>query len=234
MELNLNPLVEDLARGAGNEWKQVACCLVPNAEFAWARFAVWMLSGVKRSACEACRQAIEDVKHLWQRVLANDEPTVLEWNTARVNAEQIAWDANSKIFPWRSARLDPLANRDHKADRDSVFAAAKAASAGCGDLRLAGRSARNSARDARDAAIALVGESLQHALREAALQEQSQRLLLYLQLEQPPRDSTEAGLQQAVVNDEIRLPIYCDYREEHGDTVVKWLRVICEELSDAK
>lgn len=53
---------------------------------------------------------------------------------------------------------------------------------------------------------------------------EGKRLLLYLQLDQPPRDATEAGLQQAVIDDESKLSIYCDYLEEQSDPVVEWLR----------
>lgn len=57
---------------------------------------------------------------------------------------------------------------------------------------------------------------------------QGYRLLLYLQLEQPPRDSTEAGLQRAVRENESTLPIYCDYLEEQGDAVTTWLRALVQ------
>lgn len=49
-------------------------------------------------------------------------------------------------------------------------------------------------------------------------------LLFYLQAIQPPRDETEAGLQQSVLQDRSALSIYCDYLEEQGDLVAQWLR----------
>lgn len=52
------------------------------------------------------------------------------------------------------------------------------------------------------------------------------RILLYLQLEYPSRDETEASLQQAVVADESILPVYCDCLEEHDDPVANWLRLV--------
>lgn len=50
------------------------------------------------------------------------------------------------------------------------------------------------------------------------------QFLLHLQLEQPPRDGIEAGLQHAVLDDATNIAVYCDYLEEHSDAVATWLR----------
>lgn len=71
---------------------------------------------------------------------------------------------------------------------------------------------------------------LMAAAEEASLaidcDQQLKRLLLYMQLVQTPRDRTEAGLQQAVLENESALPVYCDYLEESHDPTAYWLRML--------
>lgn len=64
-----------------------------------------------------------------------------------------------------------------------------------------------------------LAELREHFKTKLALQ-----LLVQIQLEQPPRTPTEAGLQKEILQDFSLLPIYCDWLEEEADRVSAWLR----------
>lgn len=69
------------------------------------------------------------------------------------------------------------------------------------------------------------GHLIDNAAQLLGMKSIARGFLLSLQLAQPPRDQTEASLQQAILKDESQLPIYCDYLEVQGDPVAVWLRM---------
>lgn len=71
-------------------------------------------------------------------------------------------------------------------------------------------------------------QAAQLTLKHYAYELAFRRLLIYLQLEQPPRNGTERALQEEVRQDERFLPVYCDYLEDLEDPIFPWLRTALE------
>lgn len=208
MNIDLTPLIESIAAKLGDRWgslAQDAYESIPAHSPVWPRFAVWFLQEVSQSASPENQAAIDQVRRLYERVLAGEQPRESDWQaacSATHNRGRLAWSA------WQTARVAlmgfkrhvPLVGFRRMGKGGLVFVSAEYAA------------------DAISTAAAWSEKPEFTTVRYAC------RLLLELYLERQPRNATEAGLQQAVLEDESTLPIYCDYLEEQGDEAAGWLR----------
>lgn len=205
MNVRLDSLFDRLRQQPDDRWRALAVSLArqcSSPELVWARFAVWILDTVEPLVDTQHLEALASVRIFYWRVISGNELAPADWVTRAVDMLESVSFPHYSGFRTEGTRTQAAA---HQALQQVGLVA----------IQAQGQRGRYAA--------ARAGEYID-ALGENA----RGRLLLYLQLAQPPRDPTEAGLQTCVLKSESTLGIYCDYLEEQGDPVAGWLREIAQ------
>lgn len=215
------------------EWSNVARTLsskLQEAQFVWPRFATWllreMLSRLPQTSSEQQRNATSDVIGLHDRVLRLDTPSIEEWENAEYATDQAAEDYNNVGYTMTLAANSAVRVFTGQVPSERAQFAAEVCETYA--LFMATQQSQNTV---TISTIKLLWKRLtmQHYEGIADFEQrfflrEARMLLLSLRLAQPARDSTERELAEQLCTQQRTLPIYLDYLEEQGETIVTWLR----------
>lgn len=254
-EADLLLVVKAIDNYLDEHWKRVAISRVATTTSTlsvWSRYAKWILKDlVLMTENHYVGHDLSDISaicDLYVSVANNRYPSYEEWQKAEENLftlglpEAVGWTARHAVMVFTDssiARAHHVDGMTHEACQAAAHYARLAYIWSKSREMSQSLGARFRAWGIATVEIlsnwAAENLELPPWSRSAAIEQEAykaacilhgQRLLLYLQLFQPPVGDTEAGLQEQVLADETRLAIYCDYLEERGDRVVEWLRQI--------